>query len=329
MGLFDKFGKKTEMVIENFDMRDNLVLRKCLDDVSADVVVQVMANTEAIALVNGAKYSVFKEGRHVIELTKGAKGAKKMSVDVCYVNKTVRLPAFWGTPSKIDFIDADTSIPVSLGVSGQVIFEISNSVKIFERAMGTAGALDVGKMTDFLKTTISTEVKDILARKLTIEQLGFYSLSTEIKAVSKSVMDELKPKFDDYGTAIVEFTIDNLVYPQDIKDLMQQLAKDRYIMKQKDTSFSEARKERKEDKQKVYDLVKTAIEKSSDNDDKDKKQDKDEKTFCSGCGKELDADSQFCPKCGKAQATYKTCPKCDKKLPLDAMFCSGCGESIK
>ena len=45
--------------------------------------------------------------------------------------------------------------------------------------------------------------------------------------------------------------------------------------------------------------------------------------ICIHCGKEIDAESVFCPKCGTKQA--RRCINCGKELAEDDLFCPKCG----
>jgi tellurite resistance protein/RNA polymerase subunit RPABC4/transcription elongation factor Spt4 len=46
---------------------------------------------------------------------------------------------------------------------------------------------------------------------------------------------------------------------------------------------------------------------------------------CSKCGKEIQAEYQFCPVCGQSTATEKPCKACGKQIPIDFAFCPHCG----
>lgn len=47
---------------------------------------------------------------------------------------------------------------------------------------------------------------------------------------------------------------------------------------------------------------------------------------CGNCGKEITADTKFCPQCGQPQA--KVCPNCSKELPVGTNFCPECGTKL-
>lgn len=46
---------------------------------------------------------------------------------------------------------------------------------------------------------------------------------------------------------------------------------------------------------------------------------------CEKCGKEVQAEYQFCPSCGQSTATEKSCISCNKPIPVDCAFCPFCG----
>ena len=47
---------------------------------------------------------------------------------------------------------------------------------------------------------------------------------------------------------------------------------------------------------------------------------------CPFCGEAIDADAQFCDKCGKPLCTF--CPDCGEANSLDARFCKKCGKPL-
>jgi len=50
-------------------------------------------------------------------------------------------------------------------------------------------------------------------------------------------------------------------------------------------------------------------------------------TTCPSCGREIQAEFQFCPGCGQPTATERACPACGELLPIDFAFCPHCGAS--
>ena len=47
---------------------------------------------------------------------------------------------------------------------------------------------------------------------------------------------------------------------------------------------------------------------------------------CPFCGEAIDADAQFCDKCGKPLSKF--CPDCGEANSLDACFCKKCGKPL-
>ncbi len=324
MGLFNNKNKQQNKAIANSLSADNsnmgnvLIQRAQLTDVTGTFDVTVKANTEAVVLMDGAVYGVLTAGKHTVQQNRKITA----NVDVCFVNKTVRMSAYWGTPSKIEFKDSETNIPVSLGASGSVAFEIVNVLKLFERALGTEVNVDVAWLTDHLASTIAMEVKDILARKLVTERLSFFDLSTHIKQASKDIKGELADVFNQFGVVVTIFTIDNLAYPDHVKQLLEKMATDRYILAQKDTSHAQLHEEAREDKDKQLALqhrVVDAVAKSISNDTTPPVH------YCSSCGKEIPANSPFCPLCGTKQVHNVACSFCNATLNDEVIFCPKCG----
>lgn len=56
-----------------------------------------------------------------------------------------------------------------------------------------------------------------------------------------------------------------------------------------------------------------------------------EKFKCLNCGTTLEAEQEFCPKCGIKRGERKVilCPKCNSEIQIGQKFCPKCGEKIK
>lgn len=49
---------------------------------------------------------------------------------------------------------------------------------------------------------------------------------------------------------------------------------------------------------------------------------------CVKCGHYIEAQANFCPKCGSRQTVFLVCKNCNAKIGQDAAFCSACGSPM-
>ena len=287
------FHREKVIMLER-SMGDDLILRRKLRDTKDNIVLIVAANTEAIVTIDGGDMKIMRSGRHSIIRPKGTKIIKDL--DVAFVNNEVRMQSLWGTPSHIEFIDIDTDMPAHLGASGSVVFEINNTMKIYKRLLGTGKYADVQSVISFLKNTISMNVKDIFARKLITEKISYFDIATDVKKLSADIADEIRASFDEYGVSITNFTVDNLVFPQDIIDLRKKIMAERYILKQSETSHSKLRDEAKDDAREERASAERIISSAAQ---VPSKQVPSKQVFCKECGVSLPVGSKFCSSCGE------------------------------
>lgn len=324
------FFKKKDLMVGNMDMGDVMVLKATLENVKNDVVVQVIENTEAIVMLNGAIYDVFQPGRSVVSIGRREKREKNAQVDICYVNKTVRINLSWATLQKIDFVDAETQIPVSLGASGNVTVEINNALQVFRRGMGTAQYIDTEKLKEFVKHNISVEAKDILARKLIEEGLGFYKLSKETKSIALEVKGELTSKFAEYGLNVVDFSIAYLSYPEEIKEMMQKYGKENYELKLKGSSIVEQYREKQQSEkikaEREYDLAKQEHSNNIEREEITKTINQLVAANANKVNRTQGVPLQV--QDNKLNTSAVVCPKCGARQVQGSIFCAKCGEKL-
>ncbi|MEG1509400.1 MAG: SPFH domain-containing protein [Clostridia bacterium] len=314
-----KEALNAEVVIETKAMTNELIWQSPIKKFNVKTKLIVKANSEAIFLKNGEMVAVYERGG---EYEIGEELDKKdlLSCDVYFVNKTVRQQILWGTPTKIDFQDAETGIYVSLGASGTLSFAIKNVQKVFGRMVGLSDGVTANKVSDFFRSKIALFVKDALAKKLVTEKIGFYAISTNIKNLSIELKNEFASEFDEYGIEVCDFTIDNLVYPEEIKKLMQDKAKEKYILREEGTSHTELRKNEREDEDKKLHIIEEAVKGSGK---------ADSSIFCQKCGAKLAENSKFCNICGaNLSQKGKVCSGCGALVDDTAIFCNKCGRKL-
>lgn len=280
------FNKEKVIMIER-SMGDDLILRRKLRNSKDNIVLIVAANTEAVVTIDGGDMKIMRSGRHDIVRSKGSKVI--IDLDVAFVNSEARMQSVWGTPSYIEFIDIETGMPAHLGASGSVVFEINNTMKIYKRLLGTGKYADVKSIISFLKNTISMNVKDIFARKLITEQMSYFDIAADVKKLSADIREELKSNFDEYGLSITSFTVDNLVFPQDIIEIRKKLMAERYMHKQKEANHSRLRDDSKNDARKEHESIERSISADASI----------THVICKDCGVPLPIGSKFCPNCGE------------------------------
>ncbi len=318
MGIFNN-----DLIIRlDSGMGDNLVVRSAHRDVKVDAYLMVPVNTEAVVVVNGTDMKIMQSGKH--EIAK-PKGEKKIDIDITFINNEVRLQSLWGTPSHIEFIDVDTKMPAYLGASGTVVFEINNTMKVYKRLLGTGKIADVKSLVSFLKSIISLNVKDIFARKLVDEGTSYFDLASDVKNLSEQLEVELTDSFDEYGVVLKAFTIDNIVFPEDIKATRIKLMEERYMLQQKDTSHAQLRKEELEIDKEERDSNERVVTKVAE---ATRPVAQSNTVFCGNCGISMPVGSKFCGNCGEAQGMSRVCSSCSTVVAPGSKFCQTCGKEI-
>ncbi len=170
--------------------------------------------------------------------------------EVYFVNKTVQLGLKWGTDSRVRFLEPVTGIPLDIGASGEMNLQVSDSRKLLFQLVGTADGLkskdilsasaksgeqpedaDGGReglsaqaekggrtqaaLRGFFRAPLMTEIKTYLACVIKEQQINIFEIDAHMGALSEALRQRISPKFEEYGLAIPQFYITNILLPEE------------------------------------------------------------------------------------------------------------------
>lgn len=306
--------KKEQTIITCTAPQGTLIWESPIQNFAEETQLIVPPSTEAIFIQNGVILKVFAPGQYVLNEKTGGlfkKDVKILECRIYYVNKSVRTRAFWGTPSKIDYLDSKINMAVSLGASGSVVFELENALKVYQKLLGTGHLFTADHVSDFFRSKIAVEVKDALAEKLVKEKVSFFDLAADVKELGEQLKAILQPHFSEYGIRITDFSVDALAFPQEVKDVMKKYETERLINTIRETSYKE---------EVAADLEREKIRKNVGSE-------RERGLYCPYCGSNVPQGGRFCPICGK-NILSKRCPDCNTEIDAKAEFCLNCGRKI-
>ena len=142
--------------------------------------------------------------------------------EVYFINKTVQMAIKWGTPDKVRFIDPLTFTPLEIGASGEMNITVSNGRKMLIKLVGTMKGIAWEDGPGFTKSLqasfrplIANAVKTNLPTVIKANDIDLLEIDEKLDLISESLVEKIRPGFEDYGLTIPQFYVTNIVLPED------------------------------------------------------------------------------------------------------------------
>lgn len=350
MGEEITFNNDTKII--KFEGRnDDFFQRVSGELTNPDCKLVVPPTHQALLIKDGVLQDAYGPGSYPIHLTvkKGFLGLGKKydaaTLDIIFMNRTIKFQVFWGCPSPIYMRDPLTELPVHLRTNGQFEVGISNAKKFYLEIVGAEKDYQLEKFQDRLQVKMFSYIEPVIAKVMRDNVLSYVDIQLYKRELEKLILPEINRMYeDDCGVHIHSFTIEDLmIEEEEIKAIEAELAQRRKELKEKASADSLAQElERLSDKQFERDVLLKNLEYA----DKakyyevlkivgDKKALQDARPqgavgrFCSQCGHSYEAGMAFCPGCGAKLPGGKVfCPECKTELNSDEKFCHKCGHRM-
>lgn len=311
----------------------------------------VNESQEAILFKGGQALDLFTAGRHTLETSNipllnkiinlPFGGRSPFAAEVWFINKIYSLDIKWGTASPIQLQDPKYKVFIPVRSFGQFGIQILDSRKFLKKLVGTLSSFDKENIVQYFRGLYLTKVKDAISGYLVKKQISILEINAYLEELSEFLNKKMIPVFEDYGIKLVNFFVNDINVPEDdtaVKKLKEALAK-KAEMDIVGYSYTQ---------QRSFDTLEGAAKNPSSGQAglmgaglglgmgvgiggafgnqmgglSEVINTKDVKT-CPYCGSHIDADSLFCPKCGKD--TRAEAQKSDKPDKSDSVKCSACG----
>lgn len=203
-----------------------------IEDFNLGSQLIVHESQEAIFFRDGRALDLFGAGRYTLttaslplleELYKLPTNADEVfHSEVYFINKTVQMAIKWGTPDKVRFIDPLTGVPLQLGASGEMNIRVADSRKLLLKLVGTTGGIAWDDSAGFSKSLqasfrplIASAVKTNLPSAIKNEAIDILEIDEKLDIISSALKDKIEAGFEEYGLAIPQFYVTNVVLPED------------------------------------------------------------------------------------------------------------------
>ena len=183
----------------------------------------VHESQEAIFFMNGQALDLFGPGRYTLETQNIPKITKlfhrvvgdttPFHAEVYFVNKVEQMAIKWGTDSKIQYLEPTYGFPISIGASGEMSLRVEDSRKLLIKLVGTESYLNQQKLVLFFRMFLMSRVKSYIARVLKDNAINIFEIDENLVLFSNALKTLLVPDFENYGVALEQFFVTNVVRP--------------------------------------------------------------------------------------------------------------------
>ena len=236
---FEKIRKDNlPAVIKYEGDNSTFIWKHPLEDFTYGSQLIVHESQEAIFFRDGQALDLFGPGRHTLETQQLPLLEKTFRLptenggvfhsEVYFINKTVQMGIKWGTPEQVRFIDPLTGVPLQLGASGELNLQVADSRKLLVKLVGTMGGIAWGEgpgLTKSLQASfrplITSAVKVSLPAVINKEAIDILEIDSKLDLISSSLLEAIRPGFDDYGLTIPQLYVTSVVLPEDDKNFQR------------------------------------------------------------------------------------------------------------
>ncbi len=310
----------------------------------------------AVVVHGGKLESIFESGTYTLnsenfpflkDLQRKAYGAIPFTLEVYFVNKTMKLNMLWGTKDPIQLLDPKFQVKINVRARGQYAMRISNYQFLISNLVGSLGGksvVDFEVVNDFFRSIINTKIKTLIAQYFIKNKISILDMSMYLEEISKESFKALTNEFETYGLEIVNFYYESINIPDEdldtINDILNRNAEFNILG---DNRYRTSR---------GYDVLESAAKNEGaaggmaavgvglgvglgaakqtagfagemiPQNNSNKKM-----VHCIKCNAEIEDDDKFCPECGAPQVLH--CKTCNSELSPKDKFCPECGTPVK
>ena len=193
------------------------------EDFNTTTQLIVHESQEAIFFMNGQALDLFGPGRYTLEtqnipklgkiLNRTTGGETPFHCEVYFINKTEQMSIFWGTDSKVQYIEPMYGFPISIGASGEMALSVEDSRKLLVKLVGTERVLDRNQLTTFFRAFLMTRVKTYIAQEMKASSINIFEIDESLEVFSKEIQTRLLGDFKEYGVTLNRFFVTTIVKP--------------------------------------------------------------------------------------------------------------------
>lgn len=110
---------------------------------------------------------------------------------------------YWGTASKIKYVDTFYDLPVSLGISGNFSYKIEQPEFLFSSVLGSKDTFSIQEM----KIVISERMIDQIRSYIAVQKIPYNDIDSQLTSISHQVIQNSEQDLKSLGLILTDFNI--------------------------------------------------------------------------------------------------------------------------
>lgn len=140
------------------------------------------------------------------------------TLEVYFVNKTIKLDMLWGTKDAIPLLDPKFKVKINVRARGQFALRIKNYQFLLTNLVGSLddrNLVTYQVISDFFRAIINAKIKTNISEYFIKEQINILDISMYLEKLSLESHEELREDFEKYGMDLVNFYFESINIPED------------------------------------------------------------------------------------------------------------------
>ncbi len=204
--------------IQNKSNTDFLIWKSPINSITIGSQIIVHENEEALLFENGQLLNIFKPGRHLIEsgnipgleglISRSFKGGSPIIVEIWFASKVASFDYKWGT--RLQVKDNTYGLILPMTSYGSYALKISDAASLIVQLVGKNQSLSKLELKQKLVPLLVRNLKEEVADTIVDKKADIFTISTELRNISKNVQDSLFDEFSRFGLDLFDFYIESL-----------------------------------------------------------------------------------------------------------------------
>lgn len=121
----------------------------------------------------------------------------------------------WGTDSRIEYMHPTYHFPLSIGASGEMRLQASDSRKLLIKLLGTEKELNRQTLVNYFREVLNLRVKTCMAEVMSRPENSIFTIDARLEELSESLQERLQDDFLEYGVALKKLIVSRVQKPED------------------------------------------------------------------------------------------------------------------
>lgn len=172
-------------------------------------------NGQALDIFGAGKYTLKTENipvlKRVLNLPTG--GKTPFHCEIYFINKTHQMAIKWGTDSQVQYMEPTYHFPLQVGVSGEMILQVTDSKKLLVKIVGTETELTHQTLMKQFRALLMSKIKPYIAATMQNASYSIFEIDSHVDELSEALKQNLIADFAEYGIDLRRFFVTNIAKP--------------------------------------------------------------------------------------------------------------------